>query len=102
MKKIEETTLLYEISKALNEHLDLKTSLYKVLDILSNSMKMERGAITILDPLRNEINIEVAHGISRKAMERVKYKIGEGITGRVIETGKALAIPKISEEPLFL
>jgi len=102
MKKIEETALLYEISKALNEHLDLKTSLYKVLDILSNSMKMERGAITILDPLRNEINIEVAHGISRKAMERVKYKIGEGITGRVIETGKALAIPKISEEPLFL
>ncbi len=102
MKKIEETTLLYEISKALNEHLDLKKSLYKVLDILSNSMKMERGAITILDPLRNEINIEVAHGISKTAMERVKYKVGEGITGRVIETGKALAIPKISEEPLFL
>lgn len=102
MKKIEETTLLYEISKALNEHLDLKKALYKVLDILSNSMKMERGAISILDPLRNEINIEVAHGISKTAMERVKYKIGEGITGRVIETGKALAIPKISEEPLFL
>ena len=102
MKKIEETTLLYEISKALNEHLDLKKSLYKVLDILSNSMKMERGTISILDPLRNEINIEVAHGISKTAMERVKYKMGEGITGRVIETGKALAIPKISEEPLFL
>ena len=102
MKKIEETTLLYEISQALNEHLDLKNSLYKVLDILSNSMKMERGAITILDPLRNEINIEVAHGISKTAMERVKYKMGEGITGRVIETGQALAIPKISQEPLFL
>ena len=65
-------------------------------------MKMERGAITILDPLRNEINIEVAHGISKTAMERVKYKMGEGITGRVIETGQALAIPKISQEPLFL
>jgi Nif-specific regulatory protein len=102
MKKIEETTLLYEISQALNEHLELKKSLYKVLDILSNSMKMERGAITILDPLRNEINIEVAHGISKTAMERVKYKMGEGITGRVIESGQALAIPKISEEPLFL
>jgi len=102
MKKIQETTLLYEISQALNEHLELKKSLYKVLDILSNSMKMERGAISILDPLRNEINIEVAHGISKQAMERVKYKMGEGITGRVIETGKALAIPKISEEPLFL
>ena len=34
MKRIEEVTLLYDISQALNEHLDLKKSLYKVLDIL--------------------------------------------------------------------
>ena len=102
MEPIEEVTLLYGITKALNEHLDLKKSLYKVMDILSNSMNMVRGTITILNPMRNEINIEVAHGLPRNAMQRVKYKLGEGITGRVIETGEAVAIPKISEEPLFL
>jgi len=102
IKRIEEITLLYEISKALNEHLDLRKSLYKVLEILSSSMNMVRGTVTILNPLRNEINIEVAHGISKSAMSRVKYKLGEGITGRVIETGKGIAIPKISDEPLFL
>ena len=101
-KRIEEITLLYEISKALNEHLDLRKSLYKVLEILSSSMNMVRGTVTILNPLRNEINIEVAHGISKNAMLKVKYKLGEGITGRVIETGKGVAIPKISDEPLFL
>jgi len=102
MKKIEEVTLLYEISKALNVSLDLKKSLYEVLDILSSSVDMERGTITILNPMRNEIHIEVAHGLSRAAMARGKYKLGEGITGRVIETGKALLVPKISAEPLFL
>jgi Nif-specific regulatory protein len=102
MKTIEDITLLYEISNALNEHLDLKKSLYKVLDILSSSMNMVRGTITILNPLRNEIHIEVAHGISRNVVENVKYKLGEGITGRVIQTGKDVAIAKISEEPLFL
>ena len=102
IKRIEEITLLYEISKALNEHLDLRKSLYKVLEILSSSMNMVRGTVTILNPVRNEINIEVAHGISKSAMSRVKYKLGEGITGRVIETGKGIAIPKISDEPLFL
>ena len=102
MKPIEEVTLLYEITKALNELMDLKKSLYKVMDILSNSMNMVRGTITILNPMRNEINIEVAHGLPHNAMQRVKYKLGEGITGRVIETGKAVTIPKISEEPLFL
>jgi Nif-specific regulatory protein len=102
MKTIEEITLLYEISEALNEHLELKKSLYKVLDILSNSLNMVRGTVTILNPVRNEINIEVAHGISKSAVEKVKYKLGEGITGRVIQTGKAVSISKISEEPHFL
>ncbi|MCK7506279.1 MAG: hypothetical protein MZV70_20935 [Desulfobacterales bacterium] len=37
-------------------------------------MNMVRGTITLLDPLRNEINIEVAHGISRSAIERVQLQ----------------------------
>jgi Nif-specific regulatory protein len=94
IRRFEQTTLLYEISTALNEHLDLKKSLYKVLDILSTSLKMERGTITILDPLRNEIHIEVAHGISKSAVSRVKYQLGEGVTGRVIQSGKTVAILK--------
>ncbi len=102
MKRIEDVTLLYEISKTLNEHLDLKKSLYKVLDTLSNSINMIRGTITLLNPLSNEITIEVAHGISRTAVERVRYKLGEGITGKVIQTGHAVTIPKISQEPHFL
>ena len=102
MKKIEEITLLYEISLTLNEHLELKKSLYKVLDILSSSMDMVRGTISILNPLRNEISIEVAHSLSLSTIERVKYKLGEGITGTVIQSGKPVTIPKISEEPLFL
>ena len=102
MKRIEEVTLLYEISKALNAQLDLRQSLYQVLDILSNSMNMVRGTVTLLDPLRDEINIEVAHGLSKTAMAQVRYKLGEGITGRVIQTGKPESIPRISEEPEFL
>lgn len=102
MKRIEDVTLLYEISKTLNEHLDLKKSLYKVLDKLSISINMIRGTIKLLNPLTNEITIEVAHGISRTAVERVKYKLGEGITGKVIQTGHAVTIPKISQEPHFL
>ncbi|MBW1962054.1 MAG: sigma 54-interacting transcriptional regulator [Deltaproteobacteria bacterium] len=102
MEKIEEITLLYEISETLNQHMDLKKSLYMVLDILANSLNMVRGTITILNPITDEIRIEVAHGLSKDAMERGKYKLGEGITGKVIQTGKPIAIPKISQEPLFL
>ena len=102
MKKVEDLALLHEISKALSESLDLRKSLYNVLDILSRSLDMARGTISILNPLRDEISIEVAHGMSRFAMEKGKYKVGEGITGRVIQTGKSFLVSKISEEPLFL
>ncbi|MBW1867222.1 MAG: AAA family ATPase, partial [Deltaproteobacteria bacterium] len=93
MKKIEEITLLYEISEVLNKHFDLKKSLYSVLDILSSSMNMVRGTISILDLLSNEISTAVAHGISRSAMEKGKYRLGAGTTAQVIETGRAVAIP---------
>ena len=102
MKEIEKITLFYEISNVLNEHLDLEESLYNVLNILAESMGMERGTVSILSPLSNEISIEVAHGLSESAMAKGKYKLGEGITGKVIQTGKAVTIPKISEEPQFL
>jgi Nif-specific regulatory protein len=102
MKKTEEVTLLYEISKALNEGISLKNSLYKVLDILSSSMDMARGTVTILNPLRDEISIEVAHGMSKVAMDRGTYQLGEGITGRVIKTGETFLVSKISQEPMFL
>nr|WP_084067435.1 sigma 54-interacting transcriptional regulator [Desulfocicer vacuolatum] len=80
----------------------MKRSLYRVLTILAESLDLIRGAITLLDPVTREIHIEVAHGIPERTTKNVKYKMGEGITGRVIQTGKAMVVPSISREPLFL
>jgi len=101
VEEIEKITLFYEISKALNE-LNMERSLYKVLEILAESMRMERGTISILNPVNNEIRMEVAHGITKNAMEKGKYKLGEGVIGKVIQTGKSETIPKVSEDPQFL
>ena len=102
MDKASEIRYLYEIAVALNSTLDLKRSLYNVLEIMAGSLDMRRSTITILNQLRDEIRIEVAHGLSRNAIQRGRYKPGEGITGRVTQTGKPMVVPKISEEPLFL
>ena len=102
MKKIDEISALYDISCALNENLDLKKSLQRVLELMTDSFDAVWGAVSILNPLRNEINVEVVHGPLKSPTKGVSYKLGEGITGRVIETGQPIAIPKISEEPRFL
>ncbi len=102
MKKIEELSLLYEISQALNTQLELRPSLYRGLEALSDKMAMVRGTISLLHPVSNEIQIEIAHGLTETARRRGRYQVGEGILGRVIQTGSGVTIPKISEEPLFL
>jgi Nif-specific regulatory protein len=99
---VQEITYLYEIANALNATIDLKKSVYSVLEILAKALEIKNATITILNPLRDEIRIEVAHGLSANAMQRGRYKPGEGITGRVIQEGKPIVVPKISEEPNFL
>ncbi|MDY6973323.1 MAG: sigma 54-interacting transcriptional regulator [Thermodesulfobacteriota bacterium] len=100
--KPDEIACLYEITKAIHAALDLRKSLYKVLDLLSENLRMNRGSITLLDPETSEIHIEVAHGISSRAKTKGRYKLGEGVTGRVIESGRPMAVPRIDDEPLFL
>ena len=99
---INEVTCLYEITKAIHASLDLRNSLYKVLDLLSEHLGMTRSSITLLNTKTSEIRIEVAHGISSNEKTKGRYKLGEGITGRVIESGRPMAVPHISNEPLFL
>ncbi len=102
MKSFEEVALLYEISESLNQHMDMKKSLFKVLSVLSESLNLLRGIIFLINSESGEIRIEMAHGISENTTRRIKYLPGEGIIGRVIQTGEAAVVPRISEEPLFL
>ena len=100
--KPDEIACLYEISNAIHATLDLKKSLYGVMDLLVARLGMNRGSIALLNPETSEIHIEVAHGMSPIAKSKGRYKLGEGITGRVIETGRPIAVPGIGDEPLFL
>ena len=100
--KPDEIACLFEITKAIHATLDLRKALYRVLDLLSQHLGMNRGSIALLNPETSEIYIEVAHGISSMEKTKGRYKLGEGVTGRVIESGRPMAVPKIEEEPLFL
>jgi len=100
--KPDEIACLYEITEAIHATLDLKKVLYKVLDLLSEHLGMNRGSIALLNPETSRIHIEVAHGISSLERTKGRYKLGEGITGRVIASGRPMAIPHIDDEPLFL
>ncbi|MCX8012489.1 MAG: GAF domain-containing protein, partial [Desulfobacterota bacterium] len=101
-REIEKLSLLFEINQILDQSLDLREVIRPVLKIMAKKMGMLRGTITLFNRKTGEIQIEEAYGLSSEQKSRGKYKLGEGITGKVVQTGKPLIVPRISEEPLFL
>jgi Nif-specific regulatory protein len=101
-REIGELTLLFEVSQTLDRALDLRKAVGPVLEAMARFAGMMRGTITLLNRDTGEIFIEAAYGLSDSQRERGRYKLGEGVTGKVIATGRPAVVPRISEEPLFL
>ncbi len=97
-----ELALLFNISRALSQSMDLKEVVGPVLKVMAEHLGLLRGTLTILNRQTGEISIEDAYGLSAEERARGRYKLGEGITGKVVLSGKPAIIPKIEEEPSFL
>ena len=100
--QVKELSALSEISTAISASLNLEKVITNILDILHEQLGIERGTNTLLDPETNELSIEVASGLDLEEIKRGRYKIGEGITGKVVAAGEAIVVPNVGKEPLFL
>jgi Nif-specific regulatory protein len=92
---------LLEISQALSGTLNLKASLHRVLEVLSRHHGAVRGFVSLLDA-HGDLRVEAADGIGDTGARAIRYRVGEGITGTVVETGKPIVVPRVSREPAFL
>src|ERR1700704_2564330 len=91
---------LLEVSQALSGTLNLKASLHRVLEILARHHGAVRGIVSILED-NGELRVEAADGIG-DGSRLVRYRVGEGITGKVVQSGKPIVVPRVSREPAFL
>ncbi|MGV8891577.1 MAG: nif-specific transcriptional activator NifA [Burkholderiaceae bacterium] len=96
-----ELVTIYEISKVLGSSLDLSITLREVLHVLSNHIGARRGMISLVHE-SGDLHLISASGVSQDEFMRGHYRAGEGITGRVFQTGTPCVVPDISKEPLFL
>ncbi len=95
-----ELTALYEISKLLGSSLNVRLNLRGVMRVLAEYLDMNRGTVALRED--NEVSIIAAHGMTEEEIRRGRYKLGEGIIGRVAKLGSPIVIPNIGDEPLFL
>src|SRR5712671_1065358 len=91
---------LLEVSQALSGTLNLKSALHRVLEVLAKHHGAIRSMVTLLRE-GGELYVEASDGLDRPA-QNVQYRMGEGITGRVVETAKPIVVPRVSREPTML
>src|SRR4051812_11091269 len=91
---------LLEVSQALSGTLNLKSALHRVLEVLAKHHGAIRSMVTLLRE-GGELYVEASDGLDRAA-QNVQYRMGEGITGRVVETTKPIVVPRVSREPTML
>jgi Nif-specific regulatory protein len=99
---VSELRLLFEIAQILDRSIDLRDELGPVLKAIAQQTGMLRGTITLLERASGELFIEAAHGLSGPELERGRYKLGEGVVGQVVQTGRPMVIPRVSQDPTFL
>jgi Nif-specific regulatory protein len=91
---------LLEVSQALSDPVNVKASLHRVLDILARQHGAVRGMVSLVNA-DGVLQIEASDGLAESA-RTVTYQLGEGITGRVVQSGKPVVVPRVSKEPDFL
>src|SRR5918996_1755809 len=91
-----------ETGELLAGTLQLKEAMSRILGILGRHHRMMRSSVMLLDQDTNELRIVASHGVDETEARRVRYQLGEGVSGRVAQTGKSVVVPQISREPMFL
>ena len=99
--EVRKLSTLLEASQALSGTLDLRASLQRVLEILGDHHGAIRSTVVLLNDQTGDVQVEASAGAIQPG-KRVRYRLGEGITGRVVESGKPIVVPRVSREPMFL
>jgi Nif-specific regulatory protein len=98
----EELELLFDIARTLDKHVELRTALGPLLSLLETRAGLTWGMVTLLDRATGMLKIEEAYGLGPEEKTRGLYRLGEGLVGRVFESGMPIMVPDISLEARFL
>ena len=90
---------LSRISSAVSGLRDLDTILRVALDNVLEIIDGVVGSILLLDEATETLYYRVQHGLPNKDIEGKRIRLGEGISGRVAQSGEPMLLEDISKDP---
>ena len=94
--------LLLEVADVVNTTLDLDTTLRRVAELVRKVIDYEIFAILLVNEKAQDLRIRFQVGYAREIAERIKVKIGEGITGMAAQKREAILVNDVSQHPEYI
>src|SRR5258707_7414836 len=86
-QRVDVEALLIEVADVLNTTLDLDTLMQRVAEVVKRVIDYEIFSILLLNERAQELRFRFQIGHLPEVAERIRVKVGEGVTGR--EIGRA-------------
>jgi len=94
--------LLLEVADVVNTTLDLDTTLRRVAELVRKVIDYRIFAILLLNEKTQELRFRFQVGYSREVAERLKIKVGEGVTGIAAQRREAILVHDVSMDPRYI
>src|SRR6204780_36862 len=94
--------LLLEVADVVNTTLDLETPLRRVAELVRKVIDYEIFAILLLNEQRQELYLRFHVGYPPEVADRLRVKVGQGVTGRAAQTRQAVLVADATQEDFYL
>ena len=94
--------VMMEISRVVSHSLKLKEVFREIMQITEKAFRLNRSTLFLYNSEEDALKIAAASGLDERETTSIVYSPGEGITGGVFQSKKAIFIPSVRNEPGFL
>jgi len=94
--------LLLEVADVVNTTLDLETTLRRVAELVRKVIDYEIFAILLLNEHRQELYVRFQVGYPPEVADRLRVKVGQGITGLSAQLRQAVLVADATKEDSYI
>jgi phosphoserine phosphatase RsbU/P len=94
--------LLLEVADVVNTTLDLDTTLRRVAELVRKVIDYEIFGILLLNEKTQELRFRFQVGYAPEIAERVRIKVGEGVTGIAAQRREAILVDDVSKDSRYI
>ncbi|HKD82767.1 MAG TPA: GAF domain-containing protein [Candidatus Angelobacter sp.] len=101
-QRVDVEALLIEVADVLNTTLDLDTLLQRIAEVVKRVIDYEIFSILLLNERTQELRFRFQIGHAPEVAERIRVKVGEGVTGRAAKERRAILVADVSKETEYI